>query len=112
MNFEEYEEGAKSTLNVSRKPITNGLLIYLALGLNGEAGEVAEKIKKAVRDEDGILSDEKKDLLKLELGDVLWYVTMLSKEIGSSLQEIASLNNKKLLSRQERGKISGEGDGR
>ena len=112
MNFEEYEEGVKQTLKVSRKPVEDGLLVYLALGLNGEAGEVAEKIKKMVRDEEGVLSDEKKELLKLELGDVLWYITMLSKEVGSSLEEIAHLNNKKLLSREVRGKIKGTGDTR
>jgi len=80
---------------------------YLALGLNGESGEVAEKIKKHIRD--GKELDE--DFAK-ELGDVLWYLTRLVDELDASLQEVAQKNLDKLFDRQERGKIKGEGDNR
>lgn len=83
-------------------------LVYLALKLNGEAGEVAEKIGKGIRDQ---LRPDNEALAK-ELGDVLWYVAMLSKHIGYDLDKIAELNINKLADRKARGKLQGSGDDR
>lgn len=82
---------------------------YLALGLNGEAGEVAEKIKKGIRDG---WREGWRDAVALELGDVLWYLTMLAQEINYPLDEIARLNYEKLASRAERNTLHGSGDNR
>jgi NTP pyrophosphatase (non-canonical NTP hydrolase) len=74
---------------------------YVALGLNGEAGEVAEQIKKAMRNDDGNLSEERVDKLKKELGDVLWYLTRAAAELGTDLDEIARINVDKLYNRRD-----------
>ena len=89
-----------------------GKIVYPALGLCGEAGEVAEKVKKVLRDNDGVFTDEIKLEIAKELGDVLWYISALSNDIGYSLEQVALMNNQKLISRKERGVISGEGDNR
>ncbi len=109
MTFKEYQEKSRQTAIYPGKG-TN--FIYPTLGLVGEAGEVAEKIKKTMRDDNGILTDEKKEELKKELGDVLWYLSQLSTEIGASLEDIAKMNIEKLFSRKERGVLSGSGDNR
>jgi NTP pyrophosphatase (non-canonical NTP hydrolase) len=83
-------------------------LQYLALGLNGEAGEVAEQIKKAMRNDGGALSVERLVLLKKEIGDVLWYLTRLADELETNLAEIATENVEKLLARKEQGKLRHE----
>jgi NTP pyrophosphatase (non-canonical NTP hydrolase) len=85
---------------------------YCALGLGSEAGEVAGRVKKVIRDEDGILSMESRDAIIDELGDVLWYVARLADEVGVSLGSVASLNLGKLKSRQKRGVLAGSGDKR
>jgi len=87
-------------------------LTYPALGLSGEAGEVAEHVKKAVRDDGGEISDERRAAMSKELGDVLWYVAQIASELGLELEEIAQANLEKLLSRQRRGVLSGSGDER
>jgi len=87
-------------------------LAYPALGLAGEAGEVAEHAKKAIRDDDGTVSDERRAAIAKELGDVLWYVAQIATELGLDLDEIAQGNLDKLLSRQRRGVLSGSGDER
>jgi len=87
-------------------------LLYPTLGLCGEAGEVAEKIKKMVRDDDGILSDERREALSKELGDVLWYLAQLATEADLDLDAIAEANLAKLLSRRDRNVLSGSGDDR
>lgn len=84
---------------------------YLALGLAGEAGEVADKVKKLIRD-GGEGGKEFTDALILELGDVLWYVAQLATFIGVDLEWVAWKNINKLQSRQDRGVISGSGDNR
>jgi NTP pyrophosphatase (non-canonical NTP hydrolase) len=85
---------------------------YPALGLCGEAGEVAEKVKKVIRDSGGIVSDEAREALKLELGDVLWYVSQLAEELRLDLGDIAEANIAKLTSRRERNALQGSGDNR
>ena len=103
MNFEQYQ---KRALKTAIYPKELGLY-YTALGLSGEAGEVSEKIKKLIRD--GTLDRE--SLIK-ELGDVLWYLSALSNELGISLQQVAEKNLQKLALRSAKGSLNGEGDDR
>ena len=109
MNFIEYQQKAKAT---AKYPVIGHGVIYPTLGLTNEAGEVAGKIKKVFRDKDGIISEETRDALKAELGDVLWYLAQVATELNLSLDEIAEYNIAKLLDRQARGKIQGDGDNR
>ena len=109
MNFDEYQERAKQT---ARYPVIGHGVIYPTLGLTNEAGEVSGKIKKIFRDKEGIISEADRAALLAELGDVLWYLAQISTELGLSLDEIAEHNIAKLLDRQMRGKIQGEGDDR
>jgi NTP pyrophosphatase (non-canonical NTP hydrolase) len=87
-------------------------LLYPTLGLCGEAGEVAEKVKKLVRDDAGVLTDERRTALSKELGDVLWYVAQLATEADLDLDDIAAANLEKLLSRRRRDVLQGSGDDR
>lgn len=111
--FTEYQLGVDA---VAKYPeVGSGSLnarLYAVLGLNGEAGEVAEKFKKIMRDKEGIFSDEDTDEILKEIGDVLWYAAALSAEMGYSLEEVAIRNLEKLNSRKERGVLSGSGDNR
>ncbi|HOX29801.1 MAG TPA: nucleoside triphosphate pyrophosphohydrolase family protein [Candidatus Paceibacterota bacterium] len=109
MEFNDYQTEARKT---AMYPNLGGNFIYPTLGLAGEAGEVAEKIKKVIRDANGVVSEEKKGELSKELGDVLWYVANLAEELSLSLDDIAERNLEKLKSRQERGKLKGDGDNR
>ena len=86
--------------------------IYPTLGLVGEAGEVADKVKKILRDKKGLFDEKSKDEIKLELGDVLWYISQLASELGYELDDVANSNLQKLKSRKLRGKIQGSGDDR
>ena len=109
MEFNEYQKTARQTAIYSG---AGKNFAYPALGLCGEAGEVAEKIKRIVRDgRDSIKPEEVKEISK-ELGDVLWYVANLAAEVGLELNEIASQNLEKLKSRRERGVLHGSGDNR
>ncbi len=109
MNFSDYQQKAKQT---AKYPVIGQGVIYPTLGLTNEAGEVAGKIKKIFRDKDGIISETDREALKSELGDVLWYLSQVATELGLSLDEIAEHNIHKLLDRQARGKIQGDGDNR
>lgn len=109
MDFKEYQEKSRKT---AVYPNIGDNFVYPTLGLAGEAGEVAEKIKKVIRDKGGIIDDETRELIKKELGDVLWYVSQIASELNLSLEDIAETNIKKLYDRLERGKISGSGDNR
>jgi NTP pyrophosphatase (non-canonical NTP hydrolase) len=109
MTFEEYQIEARKTAIYPNK---DNNFIYPTLGLAGEAGEVAEKIKKVLRDNQGIVSEEKKIEITKELGDVLWYVANLSQELKISLEEVAQKNIEKLKSRQQRDELHGSGDNR
>lgn len=75
-------------------------LAYGALGLNGEAGEVADEIKKVIRNDHGVITEHRRNNLLLELSDVLWYLSSLSDILGFSLEEVAKANIKKLQSRR------------
>ncbi|HMU32859.1 MAG TPA: nucleoside triphosphate pyrophosphohydrolase family protein [Pyrinomonadaceae bacterium] len=96
MNFEEYQSAASKTALYPRR-MSN--VEYPTLGLAGEAGEVANIVKKIQRDHDGVLTDETKAKLKDELGDVLWYISACADELGLTLAEIAEFNIKKLAKR-------------
>ena len=86
--------------------------VYCALGLVGESGEVAEKLKKVLRDNNGVISKDDKNLIAKELGDVLWYVSELATAVGLDLEYIACHNLQKLADRAERGVLQGSGDTR
>ena len=105
MQLSEYQRLSRRTAEYPR----DAWLAYPALGL---AGEVAEHAKKAIRDDGGAVSDERRKAMAKELGDVLWYVAQLASELGLELEQIAQENLEKLSSRQRRGVLSGSGDDR
>ena len=109
MNFSDYQTKSQKTASY---PIIGHPVIYPALGLVNEAGEVAGKIKKVFRDKEGQISEETRQALKAELGDVLWYIAQVATELDLSLDDIAEANIAKLYDRLERGRIKGEGDNR
>lgn len=85
---------------------------YVTLGLVGESGEIAEKVKKIIRDSGGEISDEKAESIAMELGDVLWYAARLATELGFNLSEVMTWNVQKLLDRKARSVLGGSGDAR
>jgi NTP pyrophosphatase (non-canonical NTP hydrolase) len=108
MKLNEYQEKAIETAIYG----AGHTIVYPTLGLAGESGELANKVKKVLRDNNGVFTDEiKKDLAK-ETGDTLWYIATLANDLGYSLEEIAKENIEKLNSRKERGVIGGSGDNR
>ena len=108
VSFERYQlESRKTAKHVQ----TDHAIVYPTLGLTNEAGE-AGKVKKIFRDKAGRISEEDRQALKSELGDVLWYLTQLCTELDLTLEEVASHNLEKVLSRQVRGTLSGDGDNR
>lgn len=113
MKFDEYQTQAISTLTGDHGyGDVSAELMAQILGLVGESGEVAEKFKKIVRDKEGKLSEQDKQELLKELGDLLWYVNAVSVLLGSSLAEVAAGNLDKVLSRKARGVTKGSGDNR
>ena len=104
MKLNEYQRKAKETL----EPNCNNIY-YLTIGLAGESGEVAEKIKKGIRNNGGKLDV---DAIVKELGDVLWYIAILADFLEVSLEEVAGINIAKLADRKKRGVIKSEGDDR
>jgi NTP pyrophosphatase (non-canonical NTP hydrolase) len=107
--FEKYGKWARGT---AIYPSKGKNFVYPTLGLCGETGEVSEKVKKILRDKEGVLKKKDREELKKELGDVLWYLANLASELGLSLEEIALGDISKLSSREKRGKLQGEGDNR
>ena len=108
LSFDEFQTNVLSTC-IYPKEIG---LMYTTLGLAGEAGEIANKVKKVLRDDKGVLSDDKRLAIIDELGDVLFYVGALASELGVSLEDVAKSNNLKLASRKARGTLQGSGDKR
>jgi NTP pyrophosphatase (non-canonical NTP hydrolase) len=111
MDFNEYQKLARSTAIYPGVDTSFGCN-YPIVKLNGEAGEVAEKWGKVLRDHNGIMSPEHKQAIAYELGDVLWYVANTAKELGYTLDTIAKMNVDKVLSRKDRDVIQGSGDDR
>ena len=109
MDFHTYQQRSRAT---ACYPEAGANPIYPTLGLCGEAGEVADKVKKVLRDQGGECSAEVIAALQLELGDVLWYVAQLATELGLELDQVAQANLDKLASRTARNVISGSGDSR
>lgn len=108
MTLNEYQQKALETAIYDK----NYAVIYPALGMCGEAGEVADKVKKVIRDDNQEFTPEKKKEIAKEIGDVLWYCATLAHDLGFSLEEIGEMNYEKLHSRQIRGQLHGSGDNR
>lgn len=113
MQINDYSKQAISTLlgdhDVKDMDAT---LLSQVFGLVGESGEVAEKFKKLIRDKHGRISEEDRQEILKELGDILWYVNTVSSLLGSNLEEVAQKNLNKVLSRKKRGVTKGSGDNR
>jgi NTP pyrophosphatase (non-canonical NTP hydrolase) len=108
VELSEYQRRSRSTAAYPR----DVAITSPALGLAGEAGEVADHIKKVFRDDGGIVDAERREAIAGELGDVLWYIAQLATELDLELEEIAEGNLAKLASRAQRGVIAGSGDRR
>lgn len=109
MDLRTYQERSRQT---ALYPEVGNNPIYPTLGLCGESGEVADKIKKVLRDRAGVFDAQIREDLRLELGDVLWYVAQLASELELDLEDIAAANLAKLASRAARNVIGGSGDRR
>ena len=110
MNLDEYQqEASKTAIFPDELPefLSTGQ-VYTVLGQTGESGEIAEKLKKAIRENDEEYIEE----MRAEVGDVLWYLSQVCEEFGWDMGEVAEDNIVKLQDRQERGKLTGEGDNR
>ncbi len=110
MNFNEYQKKALTTASTTGDEFKD--IMHWALGVNGEAGEIAERLKKIIRDKKGKVSEADKQELGREIGDVLWYLSVLAHHLGLPFEEIAEANLSKLQSRKKRGVIGGSGDNR
>ena len=106
-DLDMYQKSAKATAIYPR----DYSIVYPAIGLAGEAGEVANKVKKLIRDNPD-MTDDIKEKIGDEIGDVLWYCAVLADDLGQSLSEIANRNLLKLANRQKLGKVHGSGDKR
>lgn len=109
MKLDDYQKQSRAH---AFYPDLDNNFLYPVLGLLGESGEVAEKIKKTFRDHKGKVDDERIAEIGKEMGDVLWYLAQLASELGLSLSDIAQQNLAKLESRRARGTMSGSGDNR
>ena len=109
MELNDYQKESRKT---ALYPNVGNNAIYPTLGIVGEAGEVADKVKKILRDKNGVFDEDSKNAIKFELGDVLWYISQLSSELGYELEDVAKANLQKLKSRKSRGTIQGSGDNR
>lgn len=110
MTFEEYQKQALTTVISADDEFRD--LLHWVLGVNGEAGELAEKVKKIIRDKGGRVSQQDKEELAKEIGDVLWYLAVFANDLGYKFEDIARANLDKLQSRKQRGALQGSGDNR
>ena len=116
MNFDEYQ-GKAAKYDCFDRPdematLTEEGFLEKVLGLSGEAGETADKVKKIIRDKQGKYTEEDKTEIVKELGDVMWYLAGIARYLKVDFSEVAEGNIRKLESRFNRGKISGSGDNR
>lgn len=113
MNLDKYQKrAAEFDLFETAVDLKSPGFLEKILGLAGEAGETADKVKKILRDKGGYASEEDRQALIKELGDVLWYVANIARCLGVPLSEVAEGNINKLASRKKRNKLHGEGDER
>jgi len=108
MTFNDYQNKAVATAIYG----AGNTIIYPALGLANEAGEVLGKIKKVLRDNNGEFTEETNKAIGAEIGDVLWYMAALCRDLNIQLDDVANSNIEKLLDRQKRNVIQGSGDNR
>jgi NTP pyrophosphatase (non-canonical NTP hydrolase) len=108
-SFDDYKAEALATAIYPNRG-TN--LVYPTLGLNGEAGEFTEHVKKMLRDDQGVMTMDRHGKMVAELGDVLWYVAAIADELGVSLSYVAQKNLEKLRRRRENGTVQGSGSER
>ncbi len=104
MDLSTYQQGARRTAGYPQ----SASVTYPALGLAGEAGEVANQVKKIIRDDAGQVTPERRAKILDELGDVLWYAAALASDLGASLDEVAAANLEKLAARAANGTIQGD----
>jgi len=109
LNLNDYQTFVKE---ISVYPNVGENIIYPVLGLCGETGEVAEKIKKVIRDNNGVITKEKQIEIGKELGDVIWYIAAICNELKLDLSDVLLANMEKLNSRKDRDKLQGSGDNR
>jgi NTP pyrophosphatase (non-canonical NTP hydrolase) len=109
--FNSYQQAATGAAIYPGRGTVHGL-VYVALKLNGESGEVADKISKIMRDDDGVVDETRRNAIVAELGDVLWCVSAVASELGFTLTEVAQHNLAKIADRTARGVIGGDGDNR
>lgn len=109
MNLNDYQIAALRTASPRDK---KNEFFHLILGLVGESGEIAEKVKKIVRDQDSDFSMLDKSDLTKELGDVLWHLAVIADYFDIPLEEVGAVNIAKLADRLKRGVIQGSGDNR
>lgn len=115
MNLNQYQKQAITTELMRRDATPNAndpAFMAKLLGLVGEAGEVAEKFKKIIRDKNGEINQADKEEIIKELGDVLWYVAVMADYLSVDFEEVAKINLDKLQSRKQRGTSRGSGDNR
>jgi len=110
MTLDEYQKKALTTALYSGDEFMD--LLHWVLAVNGEAGEIAEKLKKIIRDKDGKVSEQDKADIIGEIGDVLWYLAVFANHFKVSFEDVAQRNLDKLSSRKARGVIKGSGDNR
>lgn len=110
MTLNDYQRQALTTAITNDSEFRD--MLHWVLGINGEAGEIAEKIKKIIRDKAGQVSKQDKAELAAEIGDVLWYLAVFAHHLGVSFETVAQQNLDKLQSRQARGTLQGSGDNR
>jgi len=114
MTFDDYQTQAITTDSYGggQQPLGSDAFYNKLLGLCGESGEVADKFKKIFRNKAGEMSEEDRQEILKELGDVLWYLSAITTYLGSSLDDVAKKNLEKLFDRKERGVIKSQGDNR
>src|SRR5476651_2715802 len=107
MTLEDYQKQALSTMLTTGDDFKD--LLHWVLGVNGEAGELAEKVKKIIRDKKGVVDAQDKLDMAKEIGDVLWYLAVFAHDLGVPFDTIAQQNLDKLQSRKARGVLGGSG---
>ena len=112
MDLKDFDDYQKKCEKTAVYPNIGKNFTYPTIGLMGEAGEVANKIKKLIRDDDGKVLKTRRDEIKAEMGDMLWYMAQLGTELGLKLSDIAKYNLEKLAKRQKENKLHGSGDNR